>query len=332
MNRPMGAPAGSGLGARDRATWTLWADWCAAVNEQTLPASPAVLARFIAANPAAPRTQRRRVAVINGAHRRAGHRPPGIAEHVREAIDTARATRRCHLTDVAVEVAVHLPDGWPAALFARRDALLLVLATSGIGPTALGRLTIGQVHVDDETDQLHISTDTEDFATSPDLPDYDVSPTAVLEEWLRLRSLQHHIPSPSITATALRREPTPAVPAVPDDAPMFTPLDGWGVPPLDTTAALSAGAIGTLLRAYLAGDAPAHRRRLPRHAPEHESADVEYPAPEPLDPGSWERGIAARQAAQTALIDVDEALDDVDARAGQLLEDLLQLLDDATTD
>ncbi|NMD58015.1 recombinase [Tsukamurella columbiensis] len=320
------------LGVRERAVWTLWSDWCAAVDEPTMPTPPAVLARFIAANPAAPRTQRRRVAVINGVHRRAGHHPPGIAETVREAIDTARAARRRDLAAVAADVAAHLPDGWPAALFARRDALLLVLATSGIGPTELGRLTVGQVYADGEADRLHITTGREQFSTATDLVAMDVSPTVVLEEWLRLRALQHHIPSPSITATALRGSPTPAVPALPDDAPMVTLLDGWGVPPTDTTAALSASAIGALLRAHLAGGAPAHRHIAPRPAPQREPEPDEYPAPAPLDPRTWDRGLAARRAAQSALAHVDDVLEAVDARAGQLLEDLLQLLDDATTD
>lgn len=328
----MTTPSIDDFEVRERATWTLWSDWCAAVDERAIPAPPAVLARFIAANPAAPRTQRRRVAVINGAHRRAGHRPPGIAETVREAIDAARAARRRDLTDVATDVAGHLPDGWPAALFARRDALILVLATSGIGPTELSRLAVGQVWADGAADQLHITTGREQFSTAPDLVAVDVSPMAVLEEWLRLRALQHHIPSPSITATALRGAPTPAVPAVPDGAPMFTPLDGWGVPPLDTTAALSASAIGALLRAHLAGGAPAHRHIAARPAPERAPGPAEYPTPAPLDPRVWDRGLAARRAAQRALADVDDVLDAVDARAGQLLEDLLQILDDATTD
>ncbi|ADG80864.1 Putative recombinase OS=Tsukamurella paurometabola (strain ATCC 8368 / DSM / CCUG 35730 / CIP 100753 / JCM 10117 / KCTC 9821 / NBRC 16120 / NCIMB 702349/ NCTC 13040) OX=521096 GN=Tpau_4298 PE=4 SV=1 [Tsukamurella paurometabola] len=319
------------LGVRERAVWTLWSDWCAAIDEPAMPTPPVALARFIAANPAAPRTQRRRVAVINGVHRRAGHRPPGIAEEVREAIDVTRAARRRHLIDLAVDVAAHLPDGWPAALFARRDALLLVLATSGIGPTALSRLTAGALYVDDETDELRITAaGGEEFTTAPDLQNAGVSPAAVLEAWLRLRALQHHVPSPSITATALRGEPVPAVPAVPDGAPMFTPLDGWGAPPLDTTTHLSASAIGALLRALLAGGAPAHRHIAPRPTPAGEPAATEYPEPAPLDPSSWDRGLAARRAAQGTLADVDDVLDDVDARAGKLLEELLQLLDDAT--
>ena len=320
------------FGGRDRATWTLWSDWCTAVDEPVLPAPPAVLARFIAANPAATRTQRRRVAVINGAHRRAGHRPPGIAETVREAIDTARTVRRHHLVDLAADVATHLPDGWPATLFARRDALLLVLATTGIGPTALSRLTAGQVYTDGAADQLHITTEREQLSTAHELVTAGVSPTGVLEAWLRLRALQHHIPSASITATALLDAPTPAVPALPDEAPIFTPLDGWGTPPLATTAALSAPAIGALLRAHLAGGAHAHRRIAPRPAPVREPEPPKHPTPAPLDPRTYDRGIAARRAAQSALADVDDVLDTVDARAAQLNDDLLELLDYVTTD
>lgn len=332
----MTTPAVDGFGVRDRATWTLWADWCAAVDEHSIPASPDVLARFIAANPATPRTQRRRVAVINGAHRRAGHRPPGLAETVREHLDSARAARRRQLTAIAADIITAADaraiEGWPANLFVRRDALLLVLATSGIRPTALARTNAGQVHVDDITDQLHVTKDGETFATDPALRGLGVSPTAVLEEWLALRALQHHVPSPSIAAVALRGDPTPMVPALPDTAPLFTPLDSWGAPPLDTSLHLSAPVVSHLLRAHLTGGAAPHRRIAQRqhaHTEPTPAAPIAGP-PAPLDPTSWERGLAARRDAQLALAHVDDVLDDLDARAGALLEDLLRILDAAT--
>lgn len=335
----MTRPAAADFGARDRATWTLWVDWCAAVDEPALPAPPDVLARFIAANPAAPRTQRRRVAAINGAHRRAGHRPPGLAETVREHIDSKRADRRHQLTAIATDIITAADEqvgraieGWPANLFVRRDALLLILATSGIRPTALARTNAGQVHVDDTTDQLHITTDGETFATDPALRGLGVSPTTVLEEWLALRALQHHVPSPSIAAVALRGDPTPMVPALPDTAPLFTPLDSWGAPPLDTSLHLSAPVVSHLLRAHLTGGAAPHRRIAQRqnaHTEPTPATPIAGP-PAPLDPTSWERGLAARRDAQLALAHVDDVLDDLDARAGALLEDLLRILADAT--
>lgn len=306
-------------------------DWCAAVDGVPVPAEPEQLARFIAANPAATATQRRRIAVINAAHRRAGHRPPGIAEVVREHVDAARAARRRQLTAIAADVVEHLPtEGWPVELFALRDSLLLVLATSGIRPTALARLCVGDVFVDDVADQLHIAPDgAEAFATDPALVELGVSPSAVLEQWLPLRALQHHVPSPSVTAAALRGAPTPRVPAAPDEAPLFVPLDGWGVPPVDTSVHLSGPIAAAVLRAHLTGGAPAHRRIAQRPAPPSPApVALELPEPVPLDPASWDRGVAARRAAQAALADVDEVLDAVEAEAARRLEDLLRILDE----
>ncbi|WP_244919038.1 recombinase [Tsukamurella pulmonis] len=297
-----------------------------------MPAEPEQLAQFIAANPAAVGTQRRRVAVINAAHRRAGHRPPGLAEVVREHIDASRAARRRQLTAIAADVVEHLPtEGWPVELFALRDSLLLVLATSGIRSAALARLRVGDVFVDDHADQLHIAADgAGDFATDPALVDLGISPMAVLEQWLPLRALQHHVPSPSVTASALRGDPTPRVPAAPDDAPLFVPLDGWGVPPLDTSVHLSGPIVASVLRAHLTGGAPPHRRVAQRPAPSSSPAPdvVEEPSPAPLDPESWERGLAARRAAKSALADVDDVLDAVEAEASRRLEDLLRILEE----
>ncbi|GAA0992904.1 hypothetical protein GCM10009551_054420 [Nocardiopsis tropica] len=266
--------------------------------------------------------------------------PPRRPPSTRPRRDGARAhrllPRRRQLTAIAADIITAADaraiEGWPANLFVRRDALLLILATSGIRPTAIARTAAGQVHVDDTTDQLHVTTDGETFATDPALRGLGVSPTTVLEEWLALRALQHHVPSPSIAAVALRGDPTPMVPALPDTAPLFTPLDSWGAPPLDTSLHLSAPVVSHLLRAHLTDGAAPHRRIAQRqhaHTEPIPATPIVGP-PAPLDPTSWERGLAARRGAQLALAHVDDVLDDLDTRAGALLEDLLRILDDAT--
>ncbi|MFE5706541.1 hypothetical protein [Rhodococcus koreensis] len=81
----------------DRASqhvWGLFTDWCTAVDLASLPADPVTVAMFLGEHPTAPGTQRRRVGVINAAHRRAGLPQPGRSELVRDLLDAGRMARR----------------------------------------------------------------------------------------------------------------------------------------------------------------------------------------------------------------------------------------------
>lgn len=97
----------------------LYEDWCAATGVQPYPASWDTLATFLAASAGAPSTERARAAAI-----RAAHRAAGLSGPTPRAPSDAMASPR-----PAVDHLVRaLPQwGWPAALFARRDALLLTL-------------------------------------------------------------------------------------------------------------------------------------------------------------------------------------------------------------
>ncbi len=60
---------------RYRYDWQLFADWCNAVDLSGMPADPITVALYLDENPpAAPGTQRRRIAAINSVHTRCGYR------------------------------------------------------------------------------------------------------------------------------------------------------------------------------------------------------------------------------------------------------------------
>ena len=78
---------------RYRHDWMLFADWCAAADHRSVPATPKTLALFLREHPAAIATQRRRLSAINAVHTRHGYPAPGRTETVRRHLDTARASR-----------------------------------------------------------------------------------------------------------------------------------------------------------------------------------------------------------------------------------------------
>ncbi len=320
--------ASDATAARDRAVWNLYEDWCVAVDRDPLPAGPDTLAAFLAAHPAAQGTQRRRVSVVNAVHRVAGHEEPGRAEAVRRAIDGRRAERLAERADTAARAIARLPDsGWPTLLFARRDAMLLTLATTGMSFHAIARLTCGQVDVTD-IGGLRIRSDAETVMTPRRLPVLGVHPARIYEDWARIRALQHHLPSDRVLAAYLVGDPTPRVPPPPSQLPLLTPLDLWGAAPLAPTP-LTGPAAAAIVRAHLAGVAAPHPPRAP-HRPglstvEESSAPVA--ATRPLDPRSYGHGVDARRSALAALVDVPDVLDAVEDKAEKLLADLAAILD-----
>lgn len=316
--------------SRDAAVWRLFEDWCAALEYRALPADPLALARFISANPASGATQRRRVSAINAAHRRAGHPCPGQAEAIRELLDARRIARTEARAAAAAQAITHLPkQGWPTTLFAGRDSVLLVLSTTSMPARHIAALRIGDVHGDAHGSGLTANAAGRAFTSPEALSVHGISAAHVLREWLRVRSIQHHTPSTMRLAAYLRGEPVPRVPAAPDSLPLVTPVDRWGATPLLPTP-LSAASVARIITDHLSGAAIAHREVTRAVA---ETKEAEPAAPEPpllapvLDPASFSRGIAARQRTSRELDDVSVALDDVEARADRLLDDLLRLLD-----
>ena len=112
--------------------WALFTDWCAATDTTALPADPQVVVDFLHGCPAAPATQRCRVAAIDHHHAAAGLDRPGESVVVRAALGrpTGEPFQPTETDRDAVEAALRgLPShGWTAGMFGRRDRCLLVLS------------------------------------------------------------------------------------------------------------------------------------------------------------------------------------------------------------
>lgn len=152
---------------------------------------------------------------------------------------------------------------------------------------------------------------------------------AVYRRWLEVLGFLDRYPSTA--ALHLERSADLTVHAATarrDDQPLLAPIDRWGHTPYVATA-LTGQSVATVVRANLAGRAPAHDR-IRRRSPETPQSPMLTEPPDiVLDPAYYERGIAARTAAHTAMGEVIDVLDDVEQRADLLLAELLSILDDA---
>lgn len=313
--------------ARDRAVWALFEDWCAACGAEAFPADSETLARFLAANPAALGTQQRRVTVVNGAHRDAGFPLPGHAEQIRSLLCARRAERLQLRTRRVVETVRALPTaGWPTLLFARRDAMMLVLATTGMTFETLARLSIGDVAATPEGN-LHVRTGVSNYRTPAALPAAGIFPAHILIDWLRIRAIQHQSPSTRVLAEFIRGGETPAaVQQPPQHLPLFTSLDRWGSAPLHERP-IRDRAVRSIVAAHLDRKCPPHREiQLRADTDEHQHSSIAATPLIHLDPNAFDRGLAARRRAAHSLSDVPSVLDAVEDRAERILADLLRLL------
>ncbi len=316
------------LSARDHTVWALFVDWCAACDVGALPAGPETLARFIAANPAASSTQRRRVTVINGAHRDAGLIPPGHAEQIRSLLNARRAERLQLRTRRVTETVRALPTaGWPTLLFARRDAMMLVLATTGMTFETLARLRIGDIAVG-PAGRLDAHTDDGSYLTPEALPASGVYPAQILVDWLRIRAMQHQNPSTRVLAAYIRGDAKPAAVKQPAaDLPLLTALDRWGSAPLYGRP-ITARAVRRIVAEQLDGNGPTHCAIQPRvETDAHQQSSNAPTPPIQLDPNAFDRGLAARRRAGQSLADVSSILEGVEDRAERIFADLLRLLE-----
>ncbi|MGB7236676.1 MAG: hypothetical protein WBD41_11910 [Rhodococcus sp. (in: high G+C Gram-positive bacteria)] len=315
-----------------RYQWALFVDWCAASDTSPLPATPITVAQFLDENPAGDTVQLRRVSAINRAHLDAGQPAPGRVTSMRLALDSARADRTIRRAAHYQAIAAALPtEGSTAALFGRRDAVLLLLAGAGLSYNAIAELDRGDISVDGDSIWIgghhRIRIDPHEVS--------GFQPVDVWERWHTLLQFSDRYPSTALLAEHLQRNTFPDMTALPNrGGPVAVPIDRWGHLPLPV-AAMTAAEIGSVMAAHRTGHSPLHtpRRRVSRPGADAEQVDIVRPEPTPaeLDSGYYRAGVAARRRAHTALADVPDMVDDVEDRIEALLQRTLDLLGDEAT-
>ncbi|MGW5383995.1 recombinase [Nocardia sp. NPDC003963] len=316
---------------RYRSAWEEFDDWCTARHLPSWPAPPGVVVAYLVANPKSPATQRGRVTAINAAHRRAGLPAPGRAEAVRELYNPARAARRARTRTAVDAVLTELPvSGWVRGLFGRRDAVLLTLAAAGLSFPRLAGLRQEQIQV---TDTAVIVDD--GMLVLPARPDESLlCPVQILRRWAAVTNLAprgygHAILAEQLTENTL-------APADFDSRwatqPLLTAFDAYGYPaghaPIGRLHPLHPTTAAAIAAAHLSGNPRRHRNR-PRTAPVPEQVPAP-PVVEPidLDPGYYDRGVAARWRDRPAHDELDDLLDALEVKIRETTAASASLLDD----
>lgn len=312
--------------------WALFADWCAAADTSPLPASPFTLAQFIDENPAGDTVQLRRVSAVNRAHLDAGHPAPGRVTSLRLALDSARSDRTIRRAAKYHAIAAALPtDGSTAALFGRRDAVLLLMAGAGLSYNAIAELDRSDITIDGGSVWIgghhRIRIDPHE-ATG-------FQPAEVWERWYTVLQFSDRYPSTTLLAEHLQRNTFPDMTGTAHrGGPVAVPIDRWGHLPLPVHS-MTAAEIGSVIAAHRTGLSPLHtpRRRVlkPRDAAERVDIVRTELTPAELDSGYYRSGVAARRRAHTALAEVPDMVDDVEDRIEALLQRTLDLLGDEAT-
>lgn len=322
---PRDADLGLRIPARYRHDWMLFADWCAAADHRSVPATPKTLALFLREHPAAVATQRRRLSAINAVHTRHGYPAPGRTETVRRHLDTARASRLDRLGRLLLQRAAELPTtGWPSGLFGRRDALLLVLAATGMTFTDLTRLRRRDIRLDE--DILVVTTRAGERFRLPSDPETGDNPAVgIYRRWAEIQAFLDRYPGTHL----LRQHLTDPIDIIADplDAerarqPLLCPIDRWGH--LPHAQSMTPQSVSVLVRAHLSGRVPM-RKALP--VPRRDDADVWVEPEIDLDPGYYDRGTAARRRDYETLKGLADVFDEIEARTDSLLKELMGVVE-----
>ena len=308
--------------------WSLFADWCVAADVDALPASPITLAEFLDDNPAGDAVQLRRVSAINRAHLDAGQPAPGRITSIRLALDSTRSDRTQRRADHYQGIAAGLPtSGSTAALFGRRDAVLLVLAGAGLSYRAITELDRTDITTDG--DCVWIEGRHRVRIAPNDAANFE--PTTIWHRWYTVLQFSERYPSTTLLAEHLQRNTFPDMTGSPKRrGPVAVPIDRWGHLPLPVTA-MTAAEVGAVIARHRIGVSPLHTPRCPIiRASDGTDRRDPVAAPEPvsaeLDSGYYRSGVEARRRAHTALAHVPDMVDDVEDRIEQLLQRTLQLL------
>lgn len=317
----------AGTRAGYAADWALFADWCTATGHTRLPADAATISAFIAACPAAPATQRRRLTALQHHHRTHGfqlpeNEPEVPAERTRAPIDPGQ-----------FELAMRLlpSTGWVGGLFGRRDRALLAVAThTRIPYRQIAELTVGQLQIRGGVATITDQTGAEHLIESDESP--VLCGPCALVRWRRLLdvTVATRIRMPDFLTKKAKevtqasshpcRNPQP-IDQKTLDVSVFPPINQWGhlavqiqpLTPRSVSRLARQAETGMTVHRSIPVDEITAILDSPAETPE-------TPVPSPPRPvWDWPAANAKKNAAITALAPLTDMLDDIDARIGELM-------------
>ncbi|MFJ9371209.1 hypothetical protein ACIRRA_43340 [Nocardia sp. NPDC101769] len=297
----------AGLSGEHAREWRQFLRWALAADLPVLPTTADTVLAYLGDHTGTPATQRGRVTALNTAHQQAKLPAPGAAEAVRRALNPGRSQRLQAARTRADTVIERLPiNGWPDALTGRRDAVLLLLATEGLGWTQIAALSQREITV--TTGEVRIGA--QPLLTLPATGHPRTCPVRVFRRWHQILA---HAPAATghIRLETLLTDPETAgpdgepgplaPPAEYRDQPLLCAFDGRG---------LAVGFIGEL-DPLPADEIAAITTGVLLGRDENPATGTD------LDPDYHERGIAARWRARPVLDELDQLLDRFDDIAAQ---------------
>lgn len=310
----------------------MFTDWCQVTGEWELPADPDTVLAFLSDCPAAPATQRRRLAAIDHHHTAAGHPRPGESPVIRAVFgrtvpELAAAAGRSE--EVAAALRGLPSHGWTRGMFGRRDRCLLVLSQlAGVPNKHLATLTVGNLSVVDRV--LRVENRAGAWMVAPEDDPVLCAPCGVTR-WLRVLDLVVTRPSNRDIGPVLKKanvvtggsphlcRSTRSLDAATLVVPVLPPVDQWGYIPFPVQR-LTPHSLSRRVRDLLAGDLGAHR-----DLPVDTDEPSDQPAPDPVVANrvmytrdDAQRAWARRRADLQDIAGIDGVLDAVDARAKEL--------------
>ncbi|WP_157224338.1 hypothetical protein [Nocardia paucivorans] len=288
-----------GLTGEQAREWREFWRWAAAAEIAELPGggfpASAVLA-YLEEVGGTLATRRGRVTAINEAHRCERTPVPGEAEAIRRALNPDRGARLDASRARADALLPQLPvTGWPEGLRGRRDAVIVLLGTSGLRWAQIAALIQRDIRVTDTA----VTVGAQPLVELPATGDPQTCPVTVFRRW---HAVLAHAPDPRGHLIAERiltdtdHGPEPELLEHFADQPYLTDFDARGIAagyigeldplPAETIAAITLGLV----------------------LPEPARAAVGV-----LDSDYYERGVAARHRDQRILDELDDILDRIDA-------------------
>jgi hypothetical protein len=323
--------------------WALFADWCSTIGNWELPAEPGTITRFLSDCPAAPATQRRRVAAIDYRHAAAGHPRPGESAAVRTVLGRPVGTdppAPPGMTDQVATALRGLPShGWTQGMFGRRDRCLLVLSQlAGVPYKHLAALTAGDITLIDGTAIITSSADT--WTVKPDGNPILCGSCAVVR-WLRVLDVAVTKISTAAVADAVGHaktvtaesphlcRSTRTIDAATRPVALLPPINQWGALPFPHPR-LTPHSHSRRTRDLLAGELVAHRTLpIPSDQPPQNTATPRgvEPAGSVYSKASAEQAWSKRRDELHRLADVGDVLSDIDQQIAVLQQRVNALLD-----
>ena len=175
--------------------WAGFHAYCAGAGARALPASPELVAAFLAAPGVGRAALARRLAAIDHQHRQRGYPPPGLDAGVRAALRQARraAPRQTRAAAPTPAALTRMADACRGDLSGQRDRALLLLLASGLGRGAVVALQAEQLRFSEPGLAVTVRSG-EDAPQTRHVP-RAASPAGcavrALEDWLRASATRY---------------------------------------------------------------------------------------------------------------------------------------------